>query len=186
MNEQESIEEIKEKIDSLEDSTISTWWGKYLSIVTIIIAVVTAIASLMSGSYADESLLEKNNATLFQNQASDQWSYYQAKGIKKSIADSFYQQTNRESYRKLSDKSFLEQETIKKSAEELVKKVEDSNNKSEYLFKKHHKVAFAVTFMQIAVALIALASLMRKELFFAMSVISFVSGFILFLWGFLI
>ncbi len=185
MSEQESIEEIKEKIDSLEETGVSAWWGKYLSIVTIIIAVVTAIASLVSGSYADESLLEKNNAALFQNQASDQWSYYQAKGIKKSIADSFYQQTNIESYKKLSDKYFSEQDTIKISADELVKKVEDSNNKSEFLFKKHHKVAFAVTFMQIAVALIALASLMKKGLFFAVSVISFVSGLILFLWGFL-
>jgi hypothetical protein len=185
MSEQESIEEIKEKIESFEDTGISSWWGKYLSIVTILIAVVTAMASLMSGSYADESLLEKNNAALFQNQASDQWSYYQAKGIKKSIADGFYQQTNIESYKNLSEKYTSEQNDIQKSAVELSKKVEYANIKSESLFQKHHKVAFAVTFMQIAVALIALASLMKKGLFFVVSLLFFVSGLILFLWGFL-
>lgn len=186
MSEQESIEEIKEKTASLEESGVSAWWGKYLSIVTIIIAVVTAIASLISGSYADESLLEKNNASLFQNQASDQWSYYQAKGIKKSIADSFYQQTKIESYKKLSDNYFSEQGDIKKAADKLSKKVEDANAKSESLFQKHHKVAFAVTFMQIAVALIALASLMKRGLFFAVSLFSFILGIILLLWGLLV
>src|SRR5258708_12666895 len=57
-------------------------WLRWLALSTALFAVLAAIASLKSGQLANESLLRMNEATLKQAQASDAWSYYQAKGIK--------------------------------------------------------------------------------------------------------
>src|SRR6266567_3850644 len=57
-------------------------WLQWLALTTAIFAVLGAIASLKSGQLANEALLDLNEATLKQSQASDEWSYYQAKGIK--------------------------------------------------------------------------------------------------------
>src|SRR5664280_2289178 len=48
---------------------------------TAIIAVFAALCSLMAGHHANEALIE-------QIQASDQWAYYQAKGIKSTVLES--------------------------------------------------------------------------------------------------
>src|ERR1700730_7632646 len=54
-------------------------WSLYLAISTAFMAVLAAIAGLMAGHYSNEALIE-------QIKASDQWAYYQAKGIKAEIA----------------------------------------------------------------------------------------------------
>jgi Domain of unknown function (DUF4337) len=53
-------------------------WSLYLAISTAFMAVLAAIAGLMAGHYSNEALIE-------QIKASDQWAYYQAKGIKSDI-----------------------------------------------------------------------------------------------------
>jgi len=92
MEEENLTQEVKEKLEEVNEHVGN--WNRYLALTTAFIAVIAAIASLQSGSYANEAVLEKNTAILFQNKASDQWNYYQAKGIKKNLADAFYQQTN--------------------------------------------------------------------------------------------
>src|SRR5258707_10864032 len=62
-------------------------WLQWLALSTALFAVLAAIASLKSGQLANESLLRMNEATLKQAQASDAWSYYQAKGIKQVTRD---------------------------------------------------------------------------------------------------
>ena len=62
-------------------------WLQWLALSTALFAVLAAIASLKSGQLANESLLLMNEATLKQAQASDSWSYYQAKGIKQVIRE---------------------------------------------------------------------------------------------------
>src|SRR5207247_1136020 len=82
---EESLEtrEMHEAVEeAVERAEHGARWIQYLSLSTVLIAVLAAIASLRSGSLANEALLVKNQAVLFQARASDQWSYYQAKGIK--------------------------------------------------------------------------------------------------------
>ena len=49
---------------------------------------MTAIVSLHAGSTINEALVLKSEATALQARASDQWAFYQAKGIKGAIATS--------------------------------------------------------------------------------------------------
>ncbi|HKB89601.1 MAG TPA: DUF4337 domain-containing protein [Opitutaceae bacterium] len=66
----------KEKRDS---------WTKYVSLSMICLAVLAAIANQKGGSYSSVTLKSLNEATFNQANASDQWSYYQAKSIKQSL-----------------------------------------------------------------------------------------------------
>ncbi|MDP9040624.1 MAG: DUF4337 domain-containing protein, partial [Bacteroidota bacterium] len=52
--------------------------GMAIAISTALMAVFAAMASLLAGHHSDEAVIE-------QIKASDQWAYYQAKGIKEEI-----------------------------------------------------------------------------------------------------
>jgi hypothetical protein len=82
----ERLEEAQEKLaEEQEERAGGPRWTLYLSLSTAIIAVFAAIASLKSGSLANAAILAKNEAVLNQARASDQWAYYQAKGIKEVV-----------------------------------------------------------------------------------------------------
>src|SRR6266513_5396132 len=55
-------------------------WISWVALSTAILAVLAAIAGLLSGKHANEAMMA-------QIEASDQWSYYQAKSIKASVLD---------------------------------------------------------------------------------------------------
>lgn len=177
MSEEETISEMKEKLDMLEETEVSELsWSKYLSLATVIIAVIAAVASLASGTYSNDAVLEKNNAVLFQNKASDQWSFYQAKGVKKNIADSFAQEFGNEKFKQEAIRYEKEQTEIKTKAEDFTKEVGMANYTSEHFLEKHHKMAFSMTFFQIAIALSALSSLMKRRSFFIVALLFATAG----------
>ena len=166
--EEENPLENKEHLDEMQE--FSKGWLKYLALSTALIAVIAALSSLQSGTYANRSLLEKNSAILAQSQASDQWNFYQAKGIKKAIAELGHDSAS------LVDRYAREQEDIKKQAESFEEKVKESNERSEVLFERHHKAAFGVTLFQVAIALSAMAVVMRKKTFWLLSIILSLGG----------
>lgn len=53
-------------------------WVLWVALTTAVFAVLAAIAGLMAGGHADEAMLT-------QMRASDQWAFYQAKGIKSDV-----------------------------------------------------------------------------------------------------
>src|ERR1043166_9081540 len=55
-------------------------WISWVALSTAILAVLAAIASLLSGEHANEAMMN-------QIEAADQWSYYQAKSIKSAVVD---------------------------------------------------------------------------------------------------
>ncbi len=179
--EEDITQEIKERMEEVVEGN----WSKYLAITTAIIAVLTALASLQSGTFANESLLEKNNAILAQSKASDQWNYYQAKGIKKNLAEYIYGQTNDAKLKENVDRYTKEQLDIQKQAENLQKQAEEDNVKSEKLFEKHHKTAFAVTLFQIAITLSAITALLKRKSLWFLSIGLAALGIVFFGYGLL-
>ena len=139
-------EELEIELEKEGENFEKTGWFKYLALATALIAVIAAVASLESGTDSNEAVLQKNNAVLSQNKASDQWNYYQAKGIKKNVADGFYQQFGNQAFKVQSDKYAAEQADIQKQAEVFQQQVEDADKSSDHFLEKHHKMAFSVTF----------------------------------------
>src|SRR5262245_45327431 len=60
---------------------------RLIALTTAVLAAFAAIASLQAGATVNEALVLKTEATRLQAQASDQWAFYQAKGIKGAIQE---------------------------------------------------------------------------------------------------
>ncbi len=174
MEEENITSELNEKMQEVNESKET--WGRYLALSTACIAVLAAITPLLSGSFANLALVEKNNAILFQNRASDQWNYYQAKGVKKNLAEIFSSQNTDEKLKKEALRYGNEQVVIKKQAEIYQEEVVTANKNSEKIFEKHHKEAFGVTFFQIAIALSAMSALLKRKSFWFLSILFACSG----------
>jgi hypothetical protein len=189
--------ELKERIDQGVENALeggerqSPRWTTYLSLSTAIIAVFAAVSALESGANSNEAILEKNEAVLSQSKASDQWAYYQAKGVKAAIAAGQAEMAAEgrpELARKMraeADRYKLEQEEIEKSARELENKVKESNERAEKFLDRHHRFAFSVTMFQNAIALCAIAALTRRKRLWFLGLTAGAAGLALFVHGFM-
>lgn len=141
-------------------------WSMYIAISTAFMAVLAAIAGLMAGHFSNEALIE-------QIKASDQWAYYQAKGIKLDIIAS----SNMKDSSKIA-KYKSDQLQIEKTAREFEK------NSATFL-EKHVILARAVTLFQIAIAISAISILTGKRSLWYLAILLSLTGIYFFLTGFL-
>jgi len=169
---EEDIEtgELKERLDqALEEREHGPRWMQYLSISTAILAVLAAVASLESGAYSNDALLAKNDGVLQQARASDAWSHFQAKGTRATIVGtqaevlSESNPTTTSHLRQEAERYRSEQKELEATARKLEEAVKEDNERAEALIERHHQFARAVTFSQIAIALSAIAALVRRK-----------------------
>jgi len=163
-------------------------WTLQLSLSTALIAVLAAISSLQSGANESAALLEKNEAILAQAKATDQWSYFQAKGTKLAIYEAQSETTEKpEVLARLKarvDRYKGEQDEIHAEATKLEAESEEHGKVGEEFLHHHHRFALSVTVFQVSIALAAIAALTkRKPLWFgslavgAAGVFYFLKGF---------
>jgi alpha-galactosidase/6-phospho-beta-glucosidase family protein len=119
-------------------------WSLYVAISTALMAVFASIASLMAGHDSNEALIE-------QIKASDQWAYYQAKGIKQEIANL----SNERDTAKISK--------YKNEQAEIRKRAEEEENTSKKLLEQHVVLAKAVTLFQVAIAISAISIITKRK-----------------------
>jgi len=166
--------ELKERLEettenALEAAEHPSRWVVYLSFTTAIVAVFAAIAALESGSYANEALLQKNEAVLAQAKASDQWAYYQAKSVKSTIyatQATAFKSSNPDLAAKAqqeAERYATEEAEISKAAKELEKEAHQETELSGRSLEHHHRFAYAVTMFQVSIALAAVAALSRQK-----------------------
>ncbi|MBI3593553.1 MAG: DUF4337 domain-containing protein [Nitrospirae bacterium] len=168
---EETIHELEEerKEHHLEEKKIA--WIKYVALTTALIAVLAAIATMESNFHTNEALLSKNSSILSQARASDQWAYYQAKGIKGIIYDSqkdLLHDLKKDSsllvnYGEKVKKYKDEQSEIKLKAEELEKQAEENSRKSSENMEHHHGFALSEVMFQVAIALSSVAAMTRRK-----------------------
>src|SRR5689334_21629320 len=134
-------------------------WSFYIAISTALMAVLAAVSSLIAGDHANEALIE-------QIKASDQWAYYQAKGIKSEIASLNPHSSARDSLEK---KYTVQQQEAKEEAEK-------DQNASEAHLQRHVLLARSVTFFQIAIAISAISILSKKRVLWYFAVLLAIVG----------
>jgi len=143
--------------------------GSYVAIFTAILATVGAIISYQGGATQNEAMLSKNEAVLKKAQASDQWNFYQAKSSKghlMELAAEFAPAQRQGYFKEMVGKYDKEKKEIKAKAEELEGESEKANEESERLLRPHHKLAQAMTLVQIAISLASITVLTRKKWLF--------------------
>jgi hypothetical protein len=166
-------------------------WVMALSLSTAILAVLAAVASLESGSFANQALADKNDAVLAQAKASDAWAFFQAKSIKSAIYASqaeAQRKADPDVFGKLSkeaERYKTESDDLKKEATESEKQVKEKQVHAEHNFHHHHLFAYAVTIFQVSIGIAAIAALAkRKQLWWASMAIG-MGGIYFFARGFL-
>ena len=122
-------------------------WISWVALSTAILAVLAAIAGLLSGSHANEAVMR-------QIESADQWAFYQAKGIKAAVLDAkmSLSGSSSEAGREKAEKYSEEQNEIQKEAQE--KETEAKSN-----FHRHEVFERGVTLFKIAIAIITLSPL---------------------------
>ncbi len=184
----EEIEIDTDKLRETIDSEIEKSGGTMLRMValsTAILAAITAVVSLHAGSTINEALVLESEATQFQARASDQWAYYQAKGIKGAVASSSanaYAANGRvapDSLRALTARYSKEQGDIQTEARKLEKERDEKVAEAERLLAAHHRYAFSVALLQVSIALGAVAALTRQRKALALSMLAGVAGIVL-------
>lgn len=157
---------------------------KWISLTTAVLAALAAIASLRAGATVNEALVLKTEATRLQAQASDQWAYYQAKGIKSAItkaSESNWQAAGKSVPTGLAmetSRYAAQQDTIRGAALKLEKERDERSAEADALLRSHEWFAASVALLQIAIALGAIAALARSRLMLAGSVLGGAAGII--------
>jgi len=132
-----------------------------LAVITALLATIGAIFSYMGGA-----TLAKNDAAIRKTEASDQWNFYQAKNARQAIAEvalDLVPAERRDTYAKAVERYKAEKAPIMEQAKKLEEEAKAFDERSEHLMHEHHRWAEATTFLQISIALAAIALLTRKR-----------------------
>ena len=149
---------------------------------TAVFAAMAAITSLQAGSTVNEALALKTEATRLQAEASDQWAYYQAKGLKAAVSEASrnaWLAAGKEAPTELdnSQKRYADDQAKSKlRAEELEKQRDEKSTEADHLMHRHHFFAEAVALLQVAIALGAVAALTRKRVVWVGSILLGLAG----------
>ena len=165
-------------------------WLNLLALTTVILAVCATLATFKGGGYSTKTVLN-------QAMASDQWAYYQAKGIKGNLYEVEALRLKRE--RELAPKAAVP--LLEKSLADVEKKVAKYDGEKADIFKKatafeeakteaqKHGAPFgiAVIYLQIGILLSSIAALLKqKPVYWAglvvglVGLVYFANGFFLF------
>ena len=139
-------------------------WISWVALSTAILAVLAAIAGLLSGKHVNEAMMN-------QIEASDQWNYYQAKSIKASVLDAKMSLSGTPDE---SDKS--KRDRYEKQQEEIKSEAERKEAAAKTNFHKHEVFARGVTMFQIAIAIAAISALTKKRKFWIVSLLFGIVG----------
>jgi hypothetical protein len=146
-----------------------------ISVTMAILAVFVAVVSLMGHRAHTEELL-------FQNRATDQWAYYQAKNIRRhnyemavdllsmvEFKDKAQADKVREKYQKEAERYTKEQAEIEGQAKDLEKE-------SALAQRKANRFDLGEVFLEVALVISSLALLSRKRIFWFLGIVSGLVG----------
>jgi hypothetical protein len=149
---------------------------------TMKIALSSALIAVLAAGAALLSEHQSNEAMLDQLKASDQWSYYQAKGIKSIVVQD--EIATLKAMGKSADPKLDEQ--LKRYADEQ-KEISDKATELEQAslkhFSSHNVISYANTFLEIAIGVSAISALLRRRWLWHTSIIVAVLGLGFLSWG---
>lgn len=138
-------------------------WVAWVALTTALLAGMAAVASSMSSHHESEGVLE-------QIKASDNWAWYQSKGIKRDLLKNTHPEAPE--IKRYED----EQEKLRETAEE-------QQAKSMRHIELHKRFANSVMYLQIAIATAAITVLVRRPAFWFVSLAFGVAGLVYLIYG---
>jgi hypothetical protein len=143
-------------------------WTSWVAVGTAVLAALAAIAGLLTGHHTDAAMID-------QIQASDQWSYYQAKGIKAAVLAGKIEMLPALGREPTADdrERLARYEREQKEIEAVAKGRQDAAADHR---RRHDIVARGATLFQIAIALSAISLLTKRNWFWYLSLVMGLGG----------
>ena len=147
-------------------------WTKYVSLTMVVIAVLAAIATLKGGGFSTRTLKDMNEATFNQTQASDQWSFFEAKSIKQNLYQIELDHLNAApapdaaavaKMKAKVDKYEKDKADITATAKKFEAAREAARQSATVSAEHSKQMGLAITLFQIAIALGAMCLIVKKK-----------------------
>ena len=159
----------------------------YVSITIAVLAVLSAVVGSLETLASGQALSEKNEAVLKQAQASDSWSFYEAKSLKKHIygiaADGGGPKADK--YRKTEADNAADEEKIQTEAKAFEKERDEKLKLSEIAEDRHHKLTVSATLLHMGIAIATIAIIAHRKWPWLASLFLAVAGSAVAAWAYL-
>ncbi len=172
MEEQFEVESRLEVPEETPGGPPAHWLIPAIAVTTAVLAVCAALSSLLAGRAAHHSLAELNQAAIAQNLASDQWNFYQAKGIKRHVfevqRDALRLQSDpaaaklATAYDKEIKRYATEQQQIQKDAKAQEHERDVAKATSQRFDERYQRLSLAVSFFQVGIVVSSVAAIVRR------------------------
>lgn len=143
-------------------------WIMGVALTAAILAAFAAVASLLAGHHVNEAMID-------QIRASDQWSFYQAKGVKAAVLGSKIELLQGLD-KPISQADHEKLDQYKKEQDEIQKQAHECEESSHQHLRRHVVFARAVTMFQVAIAIAAISVLTHKRMFWKLSILAGLLG----------
>ena len=166
--------EVESRLEQGEEAPSGphSWLITAIAITTGVLAVFAALSSLLAGRAAHHSLAELNQAAIAQNLASDQWNFYQAKGIKRHVfevqRDALRLQTDpaaakqAAAYDKEIKRYATEQQQIMKDAKAQEHERDLAKAAAQRFDERYQRLSLSVSFFQVGIVVSSVAAIVRR------------------------
>jgi len=156
----------KEKRDS---------WTKYVSLWMICLAVLAALATQKGAGFSSATMKQLNEATFNQALASDQWAFFQAKGIKQSLFERELDHVAKGQVDTALAAKIHKYDAEKKEISNLAKSLEAKRDtarlEATHAADRGRSLGLATTLFQIAIALGGVCMVVKKKMLWFASMI---------------
>jgi hypothetical protein len=147
-------------------------WTKYVSLMIVILAVATAIGSLKSAGFGSRVILN-------QAQASDMWSFFQAKSIKQRLSEI----EARTSTGPAALAAKADAERYAREEKELQIKAKAHEQARDAASKHGAPLGFAIASLQVSIALASVCLITKRKLLWLASGLLGMVGFAYLMYG---
>lgn len=168
--------EVESRLEPAEEASAGSSGHRFITaiaITTAVLAVCAALSSQLAGRAAHHSLADLNEAAIAQNLASDQWNFYQAKGIKRHVFETQRDALRLQSspaaarqasaYEKEIKRYATEQDQIMKDAKARENERDAAKAAAQRFDERYQRLSLAVASFQIGIVVSSVAAIVRRR-----------------------
>jgi len=162
----ELVAEIRADHKAQKEKELRDGWTKFVSLTMICLAVLTAFGTQKGGGFSTATMKQLNEATFNQANASDQWAFYQAKGIKQSLYEQELEHATPETRPAIAakvSKYDAEKKAIFAQAKAFEAKRDQAKQEASTASEQSRRMGLALTLFQIAIALGGMCLVVKKR-----------------------
>ena len=134
---------------------------KWIPIAAAVVAVLAALTNLQSMQRSTQALMAKNESIADLTHASDTYNYYQAKSIKEDLykAAIISGAKNLPALQEVAKHEHTSKQPVLDQARGYEKKAAEADERSERFLHSHDTVEIGVTFLEVAIVILSISSL---------------------------